>query len=113
MRHAALSLILALSLALTGQAMAVARGEAAAVGQMVLCTGTGQVMVHVDAQGRPTGPPVICPDAALAMLTDAGAAASLPLWRAWVPLAHGAPRTVTRHGRRPDAVRARGPPRVV
>ena len=59
------SLLLALMLALTGQSMAVARGAAAATGQMVICTGTGPVAVYTDAEGAPTSAPYICPDAAL------------------------------------------------
>ncbi|SEQ12101.1 hypothetical protein [Thalassovita taeanensis] len=62
-----LALTLALMLALTGQAMAVARGMPPAAGGMVLCTGTGPVSVLVDADGQPVGPPHICPDCALSL----------------------------------------------
>ncbi len=65
------SLMLALMLALTSQSMAVARGASAATGQVVLCTGNGTVAVYVDAEGKPTSPPHICPDAALHVLLDA------------------------------------------
>lgn len=60
-----IALLLALMLALTSQSMAVARGAAAATGQMVLCTGAGPVAIYTDAQGQPTQAPHICPDAAL------------------------------------------------
>lgn len=60
-----LALCLALILALTSQSMAVARGMAAATGQMVICTGSGVTAVYVDAQGQPTGAPHICPDGAM------------------------------------------------
>jgi hypothetical protein len=59
------ALLLALMLALTGQSMAVARGAAAATGQMVLCTGSGPVAIYFDAEGKPTSAPHICPDASL------------------------------------------------
>ena len=47
--------------------MAVARGQATALGSMVLCTGSGPVSVPVDAGGKPTGPAHICPDCALSL----------------------------------------------
>lgn len=73
------TLLLALMLALTGQGMAVARGASAATGQIVLCTGAGPVAIYVDAQGKPTTAPHICPDSALNVdLTDALALAAAP-----------------------------------
>jgi hypothetical protein len=62
------SLLLALTLALTSQSMAVARGASAATGQMVLCTGTGPMAVYVDAKKQPTSAPHICPECALNVL---------------------------------------------
>ncbi|MDP5220272.1 hypothetical protein Q5Y75_24070 [Ruegeria sp. 2205SS24-7] len=55
-------------LALTGQGLAMSRGVSASVGQMVICTGTGPVMVHVDEDGQPTRPPHYCPDYVLSLL---------------------------------------------
>ena len=63
-----IAVLLAVVLALTSQSMAVARGSAAATGQMVLCTGTGPVAVFTDADGQPTSAPHICPDSALNVL---------------------------------------------
>jgi hypothetical protein len=60
--------VLSLLIALTGQAAAVAHGAPGPAGQMVLCTGTGPVMVHVDAEGQPVGDPVYCPDFALSLI---------------------------------------------
>lgn len=59
---------LSLLLVLTGQGVAVSRGMDAAVGQMVLCTGTGPVVVYMDADGQPTSPPHYCPDYAQTLL---------------------------------------------
>lgn len=59
------ALLLALVLALTSQSMAVARGASAATGQMVLCTGSGPMAIYLDAEGKPTSAPHICPDSAL------------------------------------------------
>ncbi|WP_323803104.1 hypothetical protein [Sulfitobacter litoralis] len=74
------ALVLALMLALTGQSMAVARGASAAMGQMVLCTGAGPVAIYVDAQGKPTSAPHICPDSALNVaMSDAVALVAAPM----------------------------------
>ncbi|UOA26140.1 hypothetical protein [Pseudosulfitobacter sp. DSM 107133] len=64
-----ITLVLAmLTLVVTAQAFALARGAAPVAGQMVLCIGTGSVTVNIDADGQPVGAPHICPDAALTLL---------------------------------------------
>ncbi|WP_170384830.1 hypothetical protein [Ruegeria atlantica] len=63
-----LPLVLSLLVVLTGQGVASSRGIDSAVGQMVLCTGTGPVVVYMDAEGQPTKPPHYCPDYALSLL---------------------------------------------
>lgn len=67
-RQDILGLALVFLLAMTGQGMAVARGAGGPSGSLELCTGTGPVMVYVDENGEPTGPPFICPDWALTVL---------------------------------------------
>lgn len=57
---------LCLFLALTSVTLAVARGAAQPVGEMVLCTDGVPRTLHVDADGRPTAPPHVCPDCLLA-----------------------------------------------
>ena len=59
---------LSVMLVFTSHSMAVARGMPGPDGQMVICTGQGPVMISVDANGNPVGPPHICPDAALSLL---------------------------------------------
>ncbi len=59
---------LSLLVILTGQGLAGSRGMDRAVGQMVLCTGSGPVVVYMDAEGQPTQAPHYCPDYALALL---------------------------------------------
>lgn len=54
--------------ALTGGTMAVARGQAASAGQIVICTGSGPVTVDVDTRGQPVGPVHICPDCVMSLL---------------------------------------------
>ncbi|WP_170362547.1 MULTISPECIES: hypothetical protein [Ruegeria] len=63
-----LPLALSLLVILTGQGVAASRGMDRAVGQMVLCTGTGPVVVYMDAEGQPTQPPHFCPEYALTLL---------------------------------------------
>lgn len=54
--------VLALLLGLTAQTMAMARGSTDVADKMVLCIGASAVVVYVDAEGQPTGPPHFCPD---------------------------------------------------
>ncbi|WP_254436197.1 hypothetical protein [Ruegeria arenilitoris] len=63
-----LPLALSLLVILTGQGVAASRGMDRAVGQMVLCTGSGPVVVYMDAEGQPAHPPHFCPDYALTLL---------------------------------------------
>ena len=105
------ALVLALMLALTGQSMAVARGASAATGQMVLCTGAGPVAIYVDAQGKPTSAPHICPDSALNVAmagTVVLAAAPMRIVTFVVPAVHvltaDVPRRKTRHDPRAPPV---------
>jgi hypothetical protein len=63
-----LPLVLSLLVMLTGQGVAASRGMDRAVGQMVLCTGSGPVVVYMNAEGQPTHPPHFCPDYGLTLL---------------------------------------------
>ena len=63
-----ISLCLATLVVLTAQSAALARTMPDATGQMVICTGTGPMMVYVDANGEPTGAPQICPEYALGLI---------------------------------------------
>ncbi|WP_439109215.1 hypothetical protein [Lentibacter sp.] len=72
------SALLVAVLVLTGQAMAEARAMTSPAGEIVLCTGTGPLSILVDADGKPTGPPYICPDCALALFADITAPVSTP-----------------------------------
>lgn len=57
-----LTLVMVPILALTSVTMAVARGHAPAVGQVVICSGYGIVTIAVDADGNPTEAVQPCPD---------------------------------------------------
>lgn len=54
--------MLTLVLVLTSVSLSVAQGKPAPSGQMELCVGSGSVIVFVDENGDPTGPPHFCPD---------------------------------------------------
>lgn len=83
----ALSLIgMVLVLATGSVTMSMARHQARAVDQIVICSGYGFVTISVDAEGNPTGPILPCPDMVPAVTaTDGGT--TLPLF--------AAPRTLT------------------
>ncbi|MCA8878950.1 MAG: hypothetical protein KDA73_03130 [Rhodobacteraceae bacterium] len=108
-----IALCLALSIALTGVAVGVVRGQVQVAGQIVLCTGNGPVSVAVDAKGKPVGPPRLCPDCAPALLAGVSFVPELPV----PPDSHGTAVASTLPDRAAGpvrlAARARGPPRIL
>jgi hypothetical protein len=64
-RPGCLSLLLIVNLGLSALGFGMARGQAPAAGQMVICTGNGIVTLSVDAEGNPVESHTLCPDAAL------------------------------------------------
>ncbi|WP_254447881.1 hypothetical protein [Ruegeria arenilitoris] len=68
LRHIFLPIALSVLIGLAGVAMAMSRGLDRTAAQIVLCTGTGPVVVYVDDQGQPTRPPHYCPDYSLTLL---------------------------------------------
>ncbi len=64
-----LALLLTFVMLLTAQGMVDARGDTGAVGHMVICTGTGPVVIYVDDEGNPTEAPRYCPDALSVLLS--------------------------------------------
>ena len=71
--------MLGLLIVVTGQAAAVAHAAPGPMGQIELCTGAGPVMVYLDEDGEPVGPPVYCPDFALSLILALDAAPVLPV----------------------------------
>jgi len=63
-----LALMLALVVTLTGHASASAKGSRDAAGQIVICAGTGPVVIYVDKDGQPTHAPHFCPDCVMHLL---------------------------------------------
>lgn len=104
------ALFLAVSVALTSQAVALARGQSAAVGTVVICAGGGFVTLAVDGAGNPTGPAHFCPDA-IAALAACGADVPLPVrLDVPVPLTALPPVLLARLRTLPRHARARAPP---
>ena len=83
-------ILLALAVMLSSVTMTLARHQARAVGEVVLCTGYGMITIEVDAGGNPVGPMLPCPECTMvfAGIDIAGASAPLPLL-SLVALAHG------------------------
>ena len=97
-------------LVVTSLSMAVARGAPGPAGQLVICTGSGPVMINVDAEGQPTGAAHICPEAALSLIQMGFDCPDVPLAAdvgviAFVP-SFASPQAVETFGR----ARARAPP---
>ena len=112
-RFRLMSWLLCLVLALTSGTMAVARGQMAAAGSIVICSGYGIVTVLVDERGAPLGTVHPCPDciaAHVVALLPPAPVVERPLGLSrivWVPAATVA---ITRT---PAAPKARGPPWTV
>ncbi|WP_298837480.1 hypothetical protein [uncultured Roseobacter sp.] len=108
------AIVLGLMLVLTGQSMAVARGAAAATGEMVICTGAGTVTVYTDAGGNPTSAPHICPECIAAVLL-----AIVPVAPSAVRPARTTERpwpitaSVSHTALRPTTTRSRAPPVLI
>lgn len=108
--HRITGLIMAALIVLTAQSAAVARTMPDATGQMVICTGTGPVMVYVDEEGAPTAPPHICPDFALSLLLALDAPQIAAVASGGWSLAHVDSSAASLKPTRLGAPQARGPP---
>lgn len=107
--HAAIALTVLLIL--TGQGLAMARGSTGPVGQVVLCAGSGPVVVFLDEDGNPTGPPHFCPDFTLHLIGDATLPEEAALPRRAAAVAHPPAAGQSVPGRAVHGFHARGPPR--
>ncbi len=107
-------LMLALVVAIASLSMTASRLQAAAVGEILLCTGDGAVLVSVDENGEPTGAPMICPEC---VLSHADAPEMAPLVSAVALRFAGAHVDVEPSVAAPDLylldLTARGPPAPV
>lgn len=110
-----LALILAALVVLTSGTAGFARGQAAAaVGEIVICSGQGTILVAVDAEGKPVRGIHVCPDCILTLLAMADAAPEAAVrgadWRrvAWPPAYHFPAASAATPG-----ALARGPPATV
>ena len=57
-----LTMFLVLAVTLTAHSAGAMRGMRDATGQIVICSGTGPVVIYVDADGQPARAPGNCPD---------------------------------------------------
>ncbi len=85
-----LTCVVILTLGLATIGAGVARGQASAVGEMVICTGYGIVTVSYDAEGNPVERPTLCPDAVATLLAATALTEPTPAvieasicWRDW------------------------------
>ncbi|MFP4569433.1 hypothetical protein [Rhodosalinus sp.] len=72
-RSPLLALLLALTLVVTAQSAALARTQNVPAGAVVICTGGGLVTIEIDAEGKPTGPAHVCPDAVASLAAPSSA----------------------------------------
>ncbi|MEP3948094.1 hypothetical protein [Ascidiaceihabitans sp.] len=107
------ALCLALVISFTGQSMAVARGANDATGKMVLCTGSGEKLVYMDAQGNPTSAPHLCPDCLAASLDNLQPQYDLPAAVVLHPIAYIVSASMAHVGTVPFVYMSRGPPAAV
>ncbi|WP_088623510.1 hypothetical protein [Oceanicola sp. 22II-s10i] len=105
-----LALALALMMAVTAQAAAIARGMPGAAGYAELCTGTGPVMVAIDADGQPIGHAHLCPDNAFLILQAIALPPVLPVPVARIGRLERTPYSTSAHARLSPTAIARGPP---
>ncbi|WP_299374980.1 hypothetical protein [uncultured Tateyamaria sp.] len=65
MTQALQSILLSVMLVMSSIGFATARGADPAVDRMVICIGASAQVVYIDAEGRPTAAPHLCPDCTL------------------------------------------------
>lgn len=105
-----LGLFMALAIALTAHGAAAAQGNRDASGQMVICTGTGPVVVYVDDDGQPVQPPHYCPDCVMQLLDAVSVPVTLCAPDATGVAALPVPVPALTHGRNTLRASARAPP---
>jgi len=71
-----IAILMAFVLIGTAQQMALARGQASASGEIILCQGGVAVAVAVDQYGKPVGKRHICPDCAAHFFAAVGVPAT-------------------------------------
>jgi len=104
--------VTALTLLVTAETMAMARGASPAVSETILCTSHGIERIHLDAEGAPTSAPHICPECLLFFGALAETAPNIAAPIATKPIKAVAP-TLTDHvDRQISPNRARAPPVV-
>lgn len=113
MSRALSALFLSLVLAVASVTLAVSRGQAAGLSEMVICSGGAAVTVTVDAQGNPVERPHHCPDCLVHAAIDSAPAASAAAPAAVSALRFARPARIDVAERSLPIPAARGPPAPV
>lgn len=74
-----LAVMLALVVTLTGHVSASVKGSRDATGQMVICSGSGPVIIYTDEDGQPAQAPHYCPDCVMHLLDAVAGPGALEL----------------------------------
>jgi len=108
--HRYLTLFLILAISLTAHSAGATLGMRDATGQMVICSGSGPVVIYVDSDGQPARAPHDCPDC-IAMGQEALVLPQPSPLPAPTPLRVATARDDIRtHSRMPLRATARAPP---
>ncbi len=106
-----LCLCLMVVLTVTSLALGVARGQAPADGQIVICSAHGSKIVWIDKDGQPTSAPQYCADCALSLIVAGPEPAARPtVHPVETRLIHARPAPLSVAHLVPEAHRARAPP---
>jgi hypothetical protein len=107
------AIVAILATVLTAGVAGAARGQAAAAGEIVICSGQGPATIYLDAEGNPTGTPHWCPDCVLTLFAAVSAPALPPVaGAACIDCAYPGHHAGLRAGLAP-VPQARGPPVTV
>jgi hypothetical protein len=112
MSRALIALVLSLVLSVASVALAVSRGQAAGLSDLVICSNGSVVTLTLDAQGNRVERPHHCPDC-LVVSADAPVPVSAPLFQAAESLLMFSVSPPDVAGRSVPRAAARGPPACV
>ncbi|OUS37378.1 hypothetical protein A9Q94_06070 [Rhodobacterales bacterium 56_14_T64] len=105
-----LTLFLVLAVTLTAHSAGALQGMRDATGQIVICSGSGPLVIYVDSDGQPARAPHDCPDC-ITLGMDALAPSQRPQHVAPEPLCRvDHPVQIRVHSRMPLRASARSPP---
>lgn len=110
--HPLVAAFAVLALVVTAGMAGAARGQAKAVGEIVICSGQGAVTLAIDADGNPAGPAHWCPDCVLTLLAAVSDPVASLVAPAHFSAAGRGQAFALRAACAPSHAQARGPPVV-